>query len=113
MTAIGEASALLVSVPIIDIFMTEAKTVFGKSMMLLGGIPCSNILSNLLQLFDASIRTLFTARTLILFTVSGVPIFTRVSLAVPPKLNLRYSGQANPSLKAGDQAKRKVLLDLG
>ncbi len=104
MTAIGELSWLLGSTPVITIRMTEAMTVFGNSMMLLGGIPCSKILVNLSQLFAASIRTLLTGRMLTLFTVSGVPIFTLVILAVPPKLNLRYSGQANPSLNAGDHA---------
>jgi len=46
------------------------------------------------------------------FTVNGVPILTRVILAVPPKVNFRYSVHDKPSLKAGDQAvknNRKII----
>lgn len=104
LTAIGEASMLLLSDPMIVILMWEATTVVGNSMMLLKGIPASNIALKFSQLLAASIRTLVTTRLFTLPKVSGVPILTRVTLAVPPKLKIRYSGHPGPSRNAGDQA---------
>ena len=44
-----------------------------------------------------------------MFAIIGVPIRTLLILAVPPKLNFRYSVQAEPSRRAGDQADNEFL----
>ncbi len=89
----------------ITIFITEAVTVLGNSMMLFNGIPCSITVVKYSQFDDSIIRTFVTTRFATVFKVDGVPILTRVILAVPPKLNLRYGVQDKPSLKAGDHTK--------